>query len=110
MGMSQGVVSGGMPGLTLKAWAIFNGTTGALIGGNGISSVTRAAAGDYTPIFTSAQPDTNYVVTVNFGNGEDSWVRTTTAKTTANFRLLTYSSAALSVTADYTPIHFAVWG
>lgn len=47
-----------------KAWAIFNGTTGALIASYNVASVTRTAAGTYTVNFTTAFATSNYAAIV----------------------------------------------
>lgn len=54
------------PALTLaltfvKAWGVFNGTTGALISGYNCATA-RTAAGSYTVTFTVALPNANYGV------------------------------------------------
>ena len=47
-----------------KVWVNFNGTSGAINGtAFNVSSVTRNGTGDYTVNFTTAMPNTNYVVT-----------------------------------------------
>jgi hypothetical protein len=47
--------------VTALAWCSFTGSTGAVLAGYNISSITRNGAGDYTFNFTSSLADTNYV-------------------------------------------------
>jgi len=42
------------PGLKVKAWAVFSGTTGVIVKGSGISSIVRNSVGKYTVTFSSA--------------------------------------------------------
>jgi len=48
-----------------RAWVNFDGTVSppTIRGSGNVSSVTRAATGDYTITFTNAMPDANYAVT-----------------------------------------------
>ena len=66
-----------------KAWAFFNGTTATIQKAFNISSVTKAAAGQYTVNFTSALPDALYsaVGAASYPQGfqEYGGTRTTTA-------------------------------
>lgn len=57
----------GMNGIA-KAWVTFNGTTGATFATFNVSSVTRAAAGDYTVFFTTSFANTNYTVIASARN------------------------------------------
>ena len=43
-----------------RAWVTFTGSTGAILAGYNVSSITRNGAGDYTFNFTTALADTNY--------------------------------------------------
>jgi hypothetical protein len=64
---TSSVVSGGA-----KAWANFNGATGATRATFNVTSVTRNGTGDYTVNFTTAFTDANYVLAgfcaFNLGN------------------------------------------
>lgn len=61
--MITGIIQAGkFPGLTLKAWAKINGTTGAILASFGIASVTRTIAGRYVVVFASAMANSNYLV------------------------------------------------
>jgi len=56
--------SGIYPEYKCRAWVKFNGTTGAIIGtARGVSSVTRNSAGNYSVVFATPMPDTNYAAT-----------------------------------------------
>jgi len=48
-----------------RAWVNFDGTTSppTIRGSGNVTSVTRAATGDYTITFTNAMPDANYAIT-----------------------------------------------
>jgi hypothetical protein len=46
-----------------RAWVNFNGTNGAIRASFNISSATRTSSGNYTVNFTTAMPNTNYLVT-----------------------------------------------
>lgn len=54
MGLSAGNSSSGPFGLQLRAWGLFNGATGALISGSGVTSTSRASVGSYSFVLTSA--------------------------------------------------------
>lgn len=65
--------TGTSPSLSLKAWALVNGVTGAIIGGQsiGVASVIRNSTGNYTVTLSPVLADANYGVipqcTVNSG-------------------------------------------
>jgi hypothetical protein len=46
-----------------RAWVIFAGASGTVAGSGNVTSVSRAAAGNYTINFTNAMPDANYCIT-----------------------------------------------
>jgi hypothetical protein len=46
-----------------RAWVIFAGASGTVAGSGNVTSVSRAAAGNYTINFTTAMPNTNYCIT-----------------------------------------------
>lgn len=56
--------SGEAPLFGCRAWANFNGTTGAVRASGNVTSVTKNATGDYTVNFDTAMPDANYAVSV----------------------------------------------
>ena len=112
MALSQGNVSLGPTGLTLLAWAVINGDTGAIIKGSNISAATHTGGtGLYAVTFTAAVPNANYIVT-----SEPSTRAGATAKashsintlTTAGFNLQTFNPGLGN--ADYQgPFHLQVW-
>ena len=75
-GQLSAVVPGGTtlyPGYMCRAWVNFNGTGTVAIRSNGnVTSITDNAVGLYTLNFTTAMPDTDYVVVggVNRSNGD----------------------------------------
>ena len=56
--------SGSAPIYACRAWVSFNGANAAIFGSGNVSSVTKAATGDYTVNFLSAVPDANYATQV----------------------------------------------
>lgn len=52
---------GGIPGLTLRAWALIQGGTSNLLKGYNVSSVALGAAGIYTLNIQTAMPDANVI-------------------------------------------------
>jgi hypothetical protein len=58
----------GMSGIA-KAWVNFNGSNGSIRASMNVSSVTRGGTGIYTVAFTTAMPDTSYVVTFGMQGG-----------------------------------------
>ena len=58
--------AGGVPGLTLKAWALFSGSAGGAVvdASQGVSSIVRNAVGDYTINFPADLPSSRYLVEV----------------------------------------------
>lgn len=55
--------SGSAPSYSARAWVIFAGASGTVAGSGNVTSVSRAAAGNYTINFTTAMPNTNYCIT-----------------------------------------------
>jgi len=59
--------SGSAPSYSARAWVNFNGTgTVAILASGNVSSLTDNGVGDYTINFTTAMPDTNYVMAGNY--------------------------------------------
>lgn len=63
----SGAQSGSAPIFGVRAWANFDGNTGALRASGNVASVTRNGTGDYTITFTTAMSDANYAVTSTAG-------------------------------------------
>lgn len=61
--------TGSAPIYACRAWVNFNGTgTVAIRASGNVSSITDDATGNYTVNFTTAMPDTSYVVVATAGN------------------------------------------
>lgn len=91
-----------MPKTTI--WCVFNGTltgTNAPLRGQGITSITRNGAGDYTATLETAQPDANYGIVAypkgTPGNGILSCGSTTVDPTTTQVRFSTFNTAGSGV-------------
>lgn len=95
--LSQGA-AGGLPGLTLKAWAQVK-TDGTLVKGSGVASVTKGVTGAYTVTLSSALAQafaTCRVSCVQTNNGGISGTASAGALTTTLIQLVTLSGATLT--------------
>jgi hypothetical protein len=63
---SENVIQG-----SAKAWANFNGTTGAIRTSYNVSSVTRFSTGQFLITFTNAFTDTNYCFQLSARDAND---------------------------------------
>ena len=93
-------VSGNAPMYACRAWVNFNGTgTVAIRASGNVSSITDNGVGDYTINFTSALPNSNYLVNLSRANGgassgqlvvrtEAAETGTPTLKTTTQVRII----------------------
>lgn len=90
---------------TAKAWVVFDGTTGAIVGTPlNVSSVTRSSQGKYLVNFTTAMSDANYAWVGTAGSvnggptspGDDDWVSGGTAavRTTAQFSVAVFNGSS----------------
>ena len=62
--MLDGGQTGSAPIFGLRAWVSFDGTgTPSILASGNVSSVTDVAVGSFNVTFTTAMPDSNYVVT-----------------------------------------------
>jgi len=92
-------VSGTAPLYMCRAWVNFNGTgTVAIRASGNVTSITDNGVGDYTVNFTTAMPDTNYVITgssreLNTTNRNGSMFGTT-GQTLANTYMTTGARVA----------------
>lgn len=85
---------------TAKAWVIFTGAAGAIVGSYNVASVTRNSAGNYTVTFTTAFANTNYaVVAANGGTSTGSCLVSSRA---------TGSCVVQSFTTDGTNTNFDI--
>lgn len=95
----SGAQTGTAPIFGVRAWANFDGTTGAIRASGNISSIVRNSTGDYTINFTTAMPDANYAISaLAGGTANNSVVRTyedLTARTSSLFRIVVFSSPGL---------------
>ena len=57
--------TGGAPSIACRAWVIFNGITGAILGSANVTSVTKLGTGDYRITFTTAMASEFYAVNVS---------------------------------------------
>ena len=82
---------------TSKAWALIDGTTGAINRGFGILC-TRNSVGDYSIVITRPLPTVNYVVTVDAQPANNNQVQSNviSSKTGSGFSLQTYSNNTLT--------------
>lgn len=90
-----------------RAWALINGTTGAVNRGFGLTC-TRNGAGDYSIAITRPLPTVNYVVVVDAEpvNNSDVQSNVVSTKTGSGFKLNTYSN---NVAADKALINIVVY-
>ena len=97
---------------SIKAWATFNGSTGAVADGYNIASVTRNSTGNYTVAFTTNLASANYAV---IGTGQMNAAFTTGgilgygSPAVGGFNLLVRSLTAVTG-ADLNPVSFIVIG
>lgn len=99
-----------------RAWAQFNGLTGATNGSFNISSVTRTSAGQYTVNMTNALANANYSVVVSASPNVEGTVNAgiyvvftagggvLTPPTTSQFQFTAYNPAAGLVDPNYVCI------
>lgn len=96
--ITQQGVGGALPGLTLKAWALVT-AAGVIVRQFNVTSITKGAAGTYSPVFTAAMTQANYVVRCigHYPSGTAPSVPfgyCTNTQTTAGFALTVTSSGA----------------
>lgn len=106
-GSGQIIGGGSVPGLTLKAWAIFNGAatgTNAPLKGAGVTSVTRNSVGNYSLVLSSALSDTSGLVDVRVNNS-GNWTSNVTGviNTTTGVGIYTNS-------ADPSVVYVGIYG
>ena len=95
----------GMTGIA-KAWVNFDGSAATIRAGFNVSSVTRNATGKYTINFTTAMPNTNYVIagsaasTINAG---DNYRALATGSGTSAGNDFSMTTTSCNVQSVYTP-------
>ena len=89
-------------GTLCRAWVNFDGTTGTRRGNFNVSSVTRTTTATYVVNFTNAMPDTNYSVSVGFGNSAvDRASGSPDTYATGSFRLYCWNVGSSGVDMTY---------
>lgn len=103
------IAGGGVPGLRLLAWVLFNGATGAIVSQFNVSGVSRAAVGDYTITFANAMANTQYVVRAEFTSQAtaNNMALYSPNQTAATTRVISIQSGAAT---DVPGIYVAVYG
>lgn len=106
--------SGTAPYYGCRAWAKWNGTSGAnpvITASGNVASITRNSAGQYTIVFTTAMPSANYAITTGCSDYTSTYVPTVHVfgdPTNTGFQLQVYA-----VTTSYKPdqdhLSFAVF-
>jgi hypothetical protein len=104
----------GMTGIP-KAWVYFSGATNAIVNSFNISSVTYNSTGNFSLSFTTAMPNSNYVVTCgsdNDGNSRGCFGfldNAGTAPTTSAFRVQ-FSTVAVNTFSTPGRAQIVVFG
>lgn len=98
----------------IKAWCVFDGTTGSptVTAGYNVASITKNGTGDYTITFTSAMASANYVMSGSVRRGATNndctvAVNNTTGLTTGAARIAVQSGGSA---ADSTSVHIMFIG
>ena len=91
----------------VRAWVYVSTPSSATVGGSGnVSSVTRAAAGQYTVNFTNAMPDANYAVLLGYQNSAwGQFIITNVPKTTS---AITIGAGTTGTNQDPTSFSVAI--
>jgi len=75
-----------------ESYVTYSGTTPTQVDGYGFSSVSRPAVGQTSFVFSTAQPDTDYVVDIKFqggiGAGDARWSSWVYAKSTTGYTVI----------------------
>jgi hypothetical protein len=92
----------GMTGIA-KAWVNFNGTSTTTIRGSfNVGSITKNSTGNYTVNFTTAMPDSNYVVTGTQNGSTQNLNPTVTALNTGSVTFYTSAGAGAGTGVSFT--------
>lgn len=100
--------TGSAPIYACRAWVNFNGTgTVAIRASGNVSSITDNGTGNYTINFTTAMPDTYYVVT-GFSGLPTSWTDSVSlgSPSTANVGITTHTTTGM---VDLDPVLIAIF-
>ncbi len=102
----SGAQTGAPPVYGCRAWCTFNGTTGALISGAGVSGVVRNATGNYTVTLSVAMPDVLYAVIATAVQGATGYIATSLTHVVGSFVVATFGQAGTA--QDVTAIHIMI--
>jgi hypothetical protein len=110
MPLSQGSVSNGPNGLTLKAWVLFDGITGARVSGSVNATATaRGSAGVYSITLSGGGVDTDLVIVRASApagaNGQITQKGRVTGATSAQVQ-----TELAGVPADVRSVHVEIFG
>ena len=103
----SGAQTGSAPVYGCRAWALFNGTSGALTAGGNVTSVTRNGVGDYTVTFTTAMQDTNYSAVASCTQGATGYIASIGTAATGSVGIKMFGQAGTS--QDSTSVHIAIF-
>lgn len=103
----DGAQTGAAPIYGVRAWASFNGSTGAINASGNVASIVRASAGRYTITFTTAMDDVNYAVSaIGYNTNPDGEAYAhVLSQTTTNFQIqFSNTSDARVDSSTYTSV------
>ncbi len=92
-----------------KAWAIWTGSTGAILASYGITSITRTGAGAYTIVFSTAFSSANYAIAgmLTFTAGTSGFLEINTQSTT---QVTLFAVSTATVLFDPTSAYLVCYG
>lgn len=98
------------------AFALINGSTGALVAGHNVASTARSSLGEYTVTMTIAAANANYNVqaTARLANGSGFAIATVSetnppTTTVATIRTATLTNAPAIALADVAYLYVVIW-
>tara|TARA_R110001606_G_scaffold75694_1_gene175301 strand:+ start:356 stop:1066 length:711 start_codon:yes stop_codon:yes gene_type:complete len=87
-----------------ESYVTYSGTTPTQVDGYGFSSVSRPAVGQTSFVFSTVQPDTDYVVDIKFqggiGAGDARWSSWVYAKSTTGYTIIFRFVTLVAVDVD----------
>ena len=107
-GSTSEISGAGIPGLTLRAWALIRGADGLLLKSSGVSASTRAGVGSYTATFSPLLPSVAVVIQAEFLTTATS--RPVITKTALTTTTLSFNTNVAGAAADVENIFIAVYG
>lgn len=104
------IIGGGqVPGMTLRAWALFT-FGGTILKGNGVSAAVKNSSGNYTLTLSQALPDVNAVVKTDpqwaYGSVPPVIASGYQIVSTTSLNVFTYQGGTI---ADYPVIYVAIY-